>query len=185
MKKNLDVYERYRDRSELVRFAMAPHAPYTVTDEHLVAIWHKAEELDMTVTMHVHETELEVKTSVDNIDSPFRHKSDRNCRPIKNLQRMGFLGRRLVAAHMVQLDEDDIGAFADAGGLPPGSNVPFYSLERSEHRALPRVQHEARLGVLPRPTPSRRRRQRHPRHRCDFFENVNVLIFYRFDVLKQ
>ncbi len=48
----------------LVSFTLAPHAPYTVSDETLARIAMLAEELDLPVHIHLHETQHEIDESV-------------------------------------------------------------------------------------------------------------------------
>ena len=48
----------------LLSFCLAPHAPYTVDDEGLRRIAVLADELDLPVHIHIHETAAEVERSV-------------------------------------------------------------------------------------------------------------------------
>ena len=88
-----------------IRFALAPHAPYTVSDETLIRIADLSERLDLAVHTHLLETEWEIKQSLQ------QHEQH----PIGRLERHGLLNRRLQAVHMTQLSADDIGKVARAG----------------------------------------------------------------------
>jgi len=102
--KGLDVHDRFR-ADPLVHTAFAPHAPYTVSDGALARIATLAEELDIPVHMHVHETADEVRGALD------RH----GARPLARLERLGLLTPRLVAVHMTQLEPAEIERVADCG----------------------------------------------------------------------
>jgi 5-methylthioadenosine/S-adenosylhomocysteine deaminase len=64
-----------------------------------------AEELDVPIQMHVHETAAEVAESLA------RH----GLRPLARLQRLGLVNERLLAVHMTQLDDAEIELVARAG----------------------------------------------------------------------
>ncbi|MDX1593724.1 MAG: TRZ/ATZ family hydrolase [Gammaproteobacteria bacterium] len=102
--KGLAVHDEFR-HDALVRTAFAPHAPYTVSDAPLERIRVLADELDIPVHMHVHETAHEVETAV----------AERGERPLARLDRLGLLSPSLLAVHMTQLGEDEIARVAEAG----------------------------------------------------------------------
>jgi 5-methylthioadenosine/S-adenosylhomocysteine deaminase len=91
------VHDRFR-HDPLIHTALAPHAPYTVSDEALKRVKALADKLEVPVHMHVHETSGEVHDAVKNTGE----------RPLKRLERLGFLSSRLQAVHMTQLDEDEL-----------------------------------------------------------------------------
>ena len=61
--KATQLHDNYRN-SDLVHTAFGPHAPYTVSDEPLRKIAMLAEELDIPIHMHVHETAQEVEDAI-------------------------------------------------------------------------------------------------------------------------
>jgi 5-methylthioadenosine/S-adenosylhomocysteine deaminase len=91
--------------SELVSIAFGPHAPYTVSDEPLKRIAYLAEELDLPVHMHVHETAYEVEQAVTNLGQ----------RPIKRLYDLGLLSPRLICVHATQLNQQDLELLQESG----------------------------------------------------------------------
>ncbi len=91
------VHDKYR-HSPLITTAFAPHAPYTVSDEPLTRLGTLAEELDVPIHMHVHETADEVNGELD------KHGK----RPLTRLHDLGLLSQRLIAVHMTQLDSEEI-----------------------------------------------------------------------------
>jgi 5-methylthioadenosine/S-adenosylhomocysteine deaminase len=101
--KGLALHDALRN-SELVTTAFAPHAPYTVSDGPLEKIRMYAEELDIPIHMHVHETAQEVEGSLA------QHKK----RPLARLADLGLLGPRLLAVHMTQLQPGEIESLAHA-----------------------------------------------------------------------
>ena len=90
--KGLKLHDELRN-SELVTTAFAPHAPYTVSDAPFEKIRMYADELDIPIHMHVHETAHEVD------DGMKQH----GMRPLARLVNLGILGPRLIAVHMTQL----------------------------------------------------------------------------------
>jgi 5-methylthioadenosine/S-adenosylhomocysteine deaminase len=95
--KGLAVHDQYRDHP-LVQTAFAPHAPYTVSDPTLRHLRSLADELDVPVHMHVHETRSEIDDSL------------RSCgkRPLARLEELG-----LLAVHMTELSAEEIGLVAE------------------------------------------------------------------------
>lgn len=113
------VYEQFR-HSPLVHTALAPHAPYSVSDIPLQQGRELAERLDLRVHMHVHETADEIRQSLDKYGE----------RPFARLQRLGLLNERLLAVHMTQLEDAEIDALAASGAHVvhcPESNLKLAS----------------------------------------------------------
>ncbi|MEO7557441.1 MAG: TRZ/ATZ family hydrolase [Gammaproteobacteria bacterium] len=104
MRKGLALHDDYRG-SPLITTAFAPHAPYTVSDAPLLDIVNKAEEIDIPIHMHIHETADEVS----------RGLTEHQQRPLRRLHRLGLLSPRLQAVHMTQLDDDEIALLAETG----------------------------------------------------------------------
>ena len=102
--KGLQVHDEYRN-DPLIVTAFAPHAPYTVSDGPLEQIRTVAEELDIPIHIHLHETAHEVQQSLDND----------GVRPLARLDRIGLLSPRLMAVHVTQITDDEIGRLAEAG----------------------------------------------------------------------
>ncbi|MDH3316605.1 MAG: TRZ/ATZ family hydrolase [Betaproteobacteria bacterium] len=102
--KGFEVHDQFRN-DPLVTTAFAPHAPYTVSDEPLERVRTYADELDIPVHMHVHETVGEVADSVAKTGE----------RPLARLQRLGLLSNRLLAVHLTQLEEGEIEKLAALG----------------------------------------------------------------------
>lgn len=98
------VHDRYRDHP-LIRTAFAPHAPYTVDDDALRQVAVRAEELDVPIHIHLHETAHEVAEAV----------AATGLRPIARLERLGLLSNRLLAVHMTALDAAEQRLLANAG----------------------------------------------------------------------
>jgi 5-methylthioadenosine/S-adenosylhomocysteine deaminase len=99
--KGLQLHDNLR-HSTLVTTALAPHAPYTVSDGPLEKVAMYADELDIPIHMHVHETAHEVEEGMA------RH----GVRPLERLARLGLLGPRLIAVHMTQLLKEEMETLA-------------------------------------------------------------------------
>jgi 5-methylthioadenosine/S-adenosylhomocysteine deaminase len=93
--------ERYVNKWKnhaLIVPALAPHAPYTLTTDHLRAIKNLADRLNAPVVIHVAETQKEV-TDISN---------QYGARPVEYLNRIGFLNNRTIAAHVVFANPNEI-----------------------------------------------------------------------------
>ena len=117
--KGLAVHDQFKGDS-LISTAFAPHAPYTVSDPSLQQIRTYADELDVPIHMHVHETADEV------------HQSMTSCgkRPLVRLIELGLVSRALNAVHMTQLKDEEIEHFAATGAHVvhcPESNLKLAS----------------------------------------------------------
>ncbi len=102
--RGVEVYDQFK-ASPLVHPIFAPHAPYSVSDEPLSRVRTLANELDVPIHMHVHETSDEIEQSIKQY----------NMRPLARLQRLGLLTSNLLAVHMTQLEAEEIEQFAETG----------------------------------------------------------------------
>jgi 5-methylthioadenosine/S-adenosylhomocysteine deaminase len=100
----VEVHDDFRGEA-LLTTAFAPHAPYTVSDESFERIRVLADQLDIPVHLHTHETAQEIEDS----------KRDHGLRPFQRLQKLGIVNDRLIAVHMTQLTDAEIAACAEAG----------------------------------------------------------------------
>lgn len=99
-----EVHDQWRS-DPLIATAFAPHAPYTVSDANFERVRMLADQLDVPVHLHLHETAQEVEQSVQ------KHGQ----RPIARLDRLGLINDRLIAVHMTQLTEAEIHLCAERG----------------------------------------------------------------------
>lgn len=93
--------ERFLKRwkgDSLITAAVAPHAPYTVSTEHLNEVRALAERLDSPILTHLAEAPTETE---------FMAKTY-NSRPTMYLERINFLSPRLLAAHVVHVNDEEI-----------------------------------------------------------------------------
>lgn len=81
-----------------ISFSIAPHAPYTVSDESFERAASLAAELDCPIHIHVHETAQEITDSL----------AQHGARPLTRLARLGVLGSGTIGVHAVHLDSSDI-----------------------------------------------------------------------------
>lgn len=104
LQKGADIHDKYRHQP-LIHTAFAPHAPYTVSDGPLQRINTLAEELNIPIHMHVHETWDEIERSLE------QHGK----RPLQRLFDLGLVNERLIAVHMTQLETEEIELLARYG----------------------------------------------------------------------
>jgi len=84
--------------NELIVPAIAPHAPYTVSEEHLKAVRAFSDRTGAPIVTHISETKREVDDSV----------KTKGMSPVDYLERIGFLNDRVIAAHVVWPRGDEI-----------------------------------------------------------------------------
>ncbi len=100
------LYYREADTySDRVRFALGPHALYSVSEKSLRWIRDFAEENDLLIHIHVSETVKEVEDCL----------AKYGLRPVQWLDKIGLLGPNVIAAHVVHVNHAEIGILADRG----------------------------------------------------------------------
>jgi 5-methylthioadenosine/S-adenosylhomocysteine deaminase len=100
--------------------AIAPHAPYTVSEDHLKAIRAFSDRTGAPIVTHISETKREVDDSI----------KAKGASPIDYLNRIGFLSNRVIAAHVVWPSEEELGLLKKLGvGIVhnPQSNMKLAS----------------------------------------------------------
>ena len=96
-------YAKQWKGDKLITPALAPHAPFTVSEEHLRQVRSLATELGIPILIHVSETKNELQQVAE------KHNG---MTPGVYLDSIGFLGDDVVAAHGVWLTPDEIKTFA-------------------------------------------------------------------------
>lgn len=100
----IEVHDTWRD-DPLVAMAFAPHAPYSVSDANFERVRMLADQLDLPVHLHTHETAQEIEDSLKQY----------GLRPLARLDRLGLVNDRLIAVHMTQLTDAEIRLCAERG----------------------------------------------------------------------
>ncbi len=90
----------------LITPALAPHAPFTVSSDHLRQVRALATELKVPILIHVSETQDELRQVAEKAPG---------LTPPAYLESLGFLGADVLAAHGVWLTPEDIDLFARRG----------------------------------------------------------------------
>ena len=102
--KGTAMRDQYKE-DPLLSFAFAPHAPYTVAEPWLKEIRTLADELDVPIHTHLHETADEIQQSLQ------QHGK----RPLARVAELGWLTSNLVAVHMTRLTDAEISECARNG----------------------------------------------------------------------
>ncbi|MGZ5058462.1 MAG: TRZ/ATZ family hydrolase [Methylobacter sp.] len=102
IEKGLALHDQLRHHP-LISTPFAPHAPYTVSDAPLQKIKTIADELELPIHIHVHETLHEVE------------QDQSGQRPLQRLHDLGLIDPSFIAVHMTQLTDDEIARFAESG----------------------------------------------------------------------
>lgn len=89
--------EKWKD-DELITPGLAPHAPYTNTDESLIDAYNISKRYNVPLTMHVAEMDYELEEC----------KEKYNLTPIGYLDKLGILDSNFISAHTVLVDDNDI-----------------------------------------------------------------------------
>src|ERR1051326_8633521 len=93
-----EQFIRHWQGNALIVPAIAPHAPYTVSEDHLKAARALSDRTGAPIVTHISETKREVDDSV----------KAKGASPVAYLERIGFLNERVIAAHMVWPQGSDI-----------------------------------------------------------------------------
>jgi 5-methylthioadenosine/S-adenosylhomocysteine deaminase len=96
--KRIEKFARDYKGDELITPVVAPHAPYTCSEETLKKAANLAEKLSLPLHIHLAEEEWELK----------KFKKEREMSPVAYLESIGFLRSNLSAAHVNWVDEKDI-----------------------------------------------------------------------------
>lgn len=117
--RGLEIRDHYSPYP-LLTFCLAPHAPYSVNDQTLTKIMVLAEQLEIPIQIHLHESREEIQNSL----------AQYGVSPLIRLHRLGLVSHRLIAAHMVHLADSEIELFCEYGGHMahcPTSNLKLAS----------------------------------------------------------
>ena len=116
-----ELYKNWHGKADgRIRTMVAPHAPYTCSDEFLIRTIELAKELNTGIHIHLSETKKEVEDSFN-----IHGKS-----PIKHVYDLGLFDCHTVAAHCVHVDDEDIEIMSEKDVYPinnPGSNLKLAS----------------------------------------------------------
>jgi len=117
--KGLELRDHFRSDS-LIHTPFAPHAPFTLSDDALSRIRVLADEMDLPVHIHVHETADEIAQSLKQYGK----------RPLERLNELGLVSPNLMAVHLTQVTDDEIALLAESGSHVvhcPESNLKLAS----------------------------------------------------------
>lgn len=99
IKENMALYDTCNGMADgRIKVFFGPHSPYTASEELLVKVRELADEHNIGIHIHVSETQKEINDSLD----------ERGIRPFEYLEKIGFLGSDVVAAHCVWLSDEEI-----------------------------------------------------------------------------
>ncbi|MFT3742472.1 MAG: TRZ/ATZ family hydrolase [Gammaproteobacteria bacterium] len=104
----------------LITPSIHPQGPYTVTDEAFRVVKAYADEHQLLVHLHLHETQAEIGQSLAQFGK----------RPLRRLHELELVSPRLQCVHMVQINEEDLDILKDTQPLIvtcPESNLKLSS----------------------------------------------------------
>lgn len=125
----LNSMGQYSDRLGL---AIGPHAIYTVSGDLLKWIHEFALSNDLLIHLHLAETKTEVKESIDKF----------GCSPVRYLHKLGVLSDRLVLAHGIYIDDEEMRLLGEhnvsvvhnpASNMKLGSGIHFQYAEMKKY----------------------------------------------------
>ena len=96
--------KKWKD-DQLITPGIAPHAPYTNTDESLKKSYEISKKYGVPMTMHVAEMDYELA----------KYKEEYNLTPVQYLNKLGILDSNFISAHTVLVDDDDIKVLKENG----------------------------------------------------------------------
>ena len=96
---NMELYKSCNNMADgRIKVFLGPHSPYTASEELLIQVRQIADEYKIPIHIHVSETQKEIKDSLD----------EKGLRPFEYLDKIGFLGPDVIAAHCVWLSDEEI-----------------------------------------------------------------------------
>ena len=99
IKENLTLFENCNGMADgRIKVFFGPHSPYTASEELLIKVRQLADEYNMGIHIHVSETQKEINDVT----------AEKGLRPFEYLDKIGFLGPDVVAAHSVWLSDEEI-----------------------------------------------------------------------------
>jgi len=101
----IELHGKMENYSERITFAIGPHAIYTVSGELLQWIDQYSKENNLVIQLHLAETEGETRNALKNF----------GLTPVRYLHQLGILSPRLLVAHSVYVDSEEIQMLADNG----------------------------------------------------------------------
>jgi len=113
------VHDPYADHP-LISTAFAPHAASALSDEWFTQLRIMADQLDVPVQMHLHETAAEISTAL----------KKNGKRPFQRMQELGLINASFLAVHAVHTTDAEIARCAEAGvsiAHCPSSNLKLAS----------------------------------------------------------
>ncbi len=119
LQKGFDAHDSWRG-NPLISTCIAPHAPYTVSNQTFETVLTYAEQLGLGIHTHLHETRDEIAQS----------QTQFGLRPLQRLAQLGLLGPNFLAAHGVHLLDSEIDVLAEFGchiAHCPSSNLKLAS----------------------------------------------------------
>ena len=110
------LMEKEEFACDTLKFVLSPHAIYTCSTNLLKQVAEKSRELSMLKQIHLSESVTELN------DCLAKHGKT----PVKLLSDLGFLDRKTILAHCVQMQDDDLALIAKSGAsivTNPASNA--------------------------------------------------------------
>ncbi|OPJ56522.1 amidohydrolase [Alkalithermobacter paradoxus] len=99
-----DIHQKYNGiDGGRIQVAIAPHAMYTCSREFLIDSLHLAKELNANIHTHIAETKTEYDYSIEKY----------GVSPVKYFDELGYFDLKVMAAHCVHLNDEDIKILSD------------------------------------------------------------------------
>jgi 5-methylthioadenosine/S-adenosylhomocysteine deaminase len=98
------VHDPYVDHP-LVSTCFAPHSTSALSDRSFVELRVLADQLDVRIQIHLHETEAEIAATLERTGN----------RPFDRLNELGIVNTSLLAVHCVHMNDTEIEIFAESG----------------------------------------------------------------------
>ena len=99
IEQNLTLFKNCNGMADgRIKVFFGPHSPYTASEELLIKVRELADEYNMGIHIHVSETQKEIDDVL----------AEKGLRPFEYLEKIGFLGPDVLAAHCVWLSDEEI-----------------------------------------------------------------------------
>lgn len=137
---NLKLFGEMDRYSNRITYAIGPHAIYTASGALLQWIDRFSAERQVKIHLHLSETEGEVENAIKQF----------GCSPVRYLHQLGVLSPRLIVAHGIYIDDEEIQILADHGVKVvhnPASNMKLASGIHFKYKEMKQAGIEVGLGT--------------------------------------
>jgi 5-methylthioadenosine/S-adenosylhomocysteine deaminase len=140
IKRNENLYKKYKNYSDRIQFCLGPHAVYSVSENSLKWVRKFANKHNLIIHIHAAESSKEVKDCLKRT----------GFRSIEYLNNIGFLGKNIIFAHPLWVNEKEIKLIKKYNSsivMSPVSNMKLANNKIVDYRAIQKEKINTIIGT--------------------------------------